>query len=157
MNNIYKENQNFWTWWLGLLLLGLIGLEAYQSYVVYKESGELALGVGFWIMLSVTIAFLLLRLRTTIDERGIEITFIPFAYKKRWQWDEIGKVYVRTYSLTDFGGWGYRLSSQGVAYNTRGKNGIQLILRNGSKIMIGTQRPDEVKELISKYATNNEE
>lgn len=156
MNNVFKENQNFWTWWLCLLLFGLLGVEVYQSYIGYVETGVLTFAVSFWIMLTVVLLFALFRLKTTIDEDGIEITFIPFAYKKRWKWDEIGKVYLRTYALTDFGGWGYRVSSQGIAYNTRGKNGIQMILKNGRKIMIGTQRPEEVKVLISKYTIVDE-
>ena len=151
MNNIYKEKQSFWTWWLCIILFAFFGYELFGVFSAYIDSGVLSFGVGFWIMLIIIVGFVFMRLTTTIDSKGIEITFIPFAYKKRWQWTDVDQVYVRTYSLKDFGGWGYRISSQGVAYNTRGKNGIQIILKEGTRVMIGTQKPELLNEVIAKY------
>lgn len=144
-DKLYKESQSFITWWMILLLLGLVGLELYDSYRYYLEEGSWHFSIGFAFILIIIVATALMRLHTVMDKDGIEITFIPFAYKKRWKWEEIEQSYVRTYSLTDFGGWGYRISSEGKAYNTKGKYGVQLILKDGSRIMIGTQNPEEVK------------
>ena len=141
-NNVYKESQGFMTWWLGVLLVAIFSYEVYKNY---------HLGVAFWILLIVIVGFLLIRLHTTIDSEGIQITFIPFAYKKKWLWNEMDEVYVRKYAITDFGGWGYRISGEGTAYNTKGNIGIQMVLKNGKRILIGTQYPDDVKGILDLY------
>ena len=48
----------------------------------------------------------------------------------------------------DYGGWGIKYGLKGLAYNISGNFGIQLELKSGSKILIGTQKPDEVKKLL---------
>jgi len=151
---IYRESQSFTTWWLVLLFLGLIAMEGYDSYRYFIEQGSWHFSSGIYIILILAVAMFVMRLHTTIDEDGVEITFIPFAYKKRWLWDEIGESYLRTYGLMDFGGWGYRLSSEGKAYNTKGKHGLQLVLKNGSRIMIGTQKPEEIEQFLKKLGMN---
>lgn len=155
-NRIYKESQGFLNKWVIGLIVFLLILEFYPIYQHFQQTGDWDFGVGTWILLTVITLLLLLRLHTTIDESGIEITFIPFAWRKRWHWEEVGKVYIREYTLADFGGWGYRISGQGVAYNTKGNKGIQLILKNGKKILVGTQREKEVEDLLHKYQVIDE-
>lgn len=150
-NNIYNEKQSFLNWWLCGLLIILLGIEVNDIYSTYQTTKNLEFGVGFWIISVISIAFLLIRLNTKIDANGILITFIPFVYKRRFPWEDIASIYIREYSITDFGGWGYRISSQGKAYNTKGKYGLQLIMKSGEKIMIGTQRPQELEEIIKNY------
>ena len=99
----------------------------------------------------VLLLFICVRLSTTIDEHGITIRFFPFVWKKTWQWEQIGEVYVTEYSIADYGGWGYRVSKKGKAYNTKGKHGLQLILKNGARIMVGTQNPNEIKQVVEAY------
>jgi hypothetical protein len=50
-----------------------------------------------------------------------------------------------------FVGYGYRLSKlYGTVYNVRGDLGLQIIGKNGERLLIGTERPDELKEVIKK-------
>ena len=55
--------------------------------------------------------------------------------------------------IMDFGGWGYRVSwkGKGTALNVKGNKGIELILKNGKKITIGTQKPEEAMHAINSY------
>jgi len=39
---------------------------------------------------------------------------------------------------------------QEEAYNVSGNKGIQLVFTNGRKLLIGTKRPEEVKEILEK-------
>ena len=49
------------------------------------------------------------------------------------------------------GGWGIRLfTDYGTVYNTRGNKGLALKLQNGKRLVIGTQREDELKSVIQK-------
>lgn len=101
--------------------------------------------------------FFLLQLNTEIDERGIHYKFLPFHLNnKTIPWNEIKECYVRTYRpLMEYGGWGYRISIQnGKAYNVSGNKGIQLILKSGKKILIGTQKESEAMVVITKYQKN---
>ena len=65
--------------------------------------------------------------------------------------DKIRKIYVRKYKpIWEYLGWGIRFGPSGRAYNTMGKIGLQLELKNGRKILIGTQKKEELKEIIQK-------
>ena len=46
--------------------------------------------------------------------------------------------------MREFGGWGIRVSRNGRAYNASGNTGVQLVLADGSHILIGTQRAEEL-------------
>jgi hypothetical protein len=106
----------------------------------------------FTAILPITLFFLLIRLDTVIKEDGVYVRFFPIHLKlKKYPWEDIEKCYVRTYKpLTEYGGWGYRsgLFGSGGALNISGKEGIQLELKNGKKLLIGTRRPEETKEVL---------
>jgi hypothetical protein len=57
--------------------------------------------------------------------------------KKFFSWEEIEKISVREYSpLFEYGGWGIRRGKSGRAYNVKGNIGLQLVLKNGKKILL---------------------
>lgn len=145
----YKESQSFLTKWLIVLFLVFFCIEFYDLYTEYSIVKSINIGVSFWIILIVIIAFVLMRLQTNIDHEGISIRFIPFVIRKKILWTEIEEVYLTEYTLSDFGGWGYRVGSKGTAYTTKGKYGVQLVLKNGKRLLIGTQNPEDVKQVLA--------
>jgi hypothetical protein len=52
-------------------------------------------------------------------------------------------------SLRDYGGWGIRYGSKGKAYNVSGSRGVRLELSNGKRLLIGSQRPEELSEAVA--------
>ena len=57
----------------------------------------------------------------------------------------------RTYRpLLEYGGWGIRYApfGKGWAYNVHGSQGVQLELTNGKRILIGSQRAEELARAI---------
>jgi hypothetical protein len=55
-----------------------------------------------------------------------------------------------TYSpLRDYGGWGIRRGAKGKAYNVSGNHGVRLELSDGKRILIGSQRPEELSEAVA--------
>jgi len=61
-------------------------------------------------------------------------------------------VFVRKYSpLFEYGGWGLRWSLNGKAVNVRGNMGIQVVLKNGSRILIGTSNPEDAKMALDSF------
>ena len=94
-------------------------------------------------------------LKTKIDEHGIHYQLFPFHSKfKTKKWKEIKNIYVRQYNpIAEYGGWGirYTLSKKGIAVNIKGNIGIQLELVNGEKLLIGTQKKDDVELVLHTY------
>ncbi|APY09596.1 hypothetical protein BWZ20_04820 [Winogradskyella sp. J14-2] len=86
--------------------------------------------------------------------------FFPFQFKSKLiEWQEINKAYVRNYdAITEFGGWGLKggalwNKSKGRAINVSGDIGIQLQLKNGKKLLIGTQKKEEAMRVLEAYKT----
>ncbi|MBJ2175825.1 hypothetical protein JBL43_16340 [Aureibaculum sp. A20] len=70
-------------------------------------------------------------------------------------WNDISKVYVRKYNaITEYGGWGFRgyiFKTGGKAFNVMGNKGIQIVLKNGKKMLIGTQKEVEAERILNVY------
>jgi hypothetical protein len=163
MDTVYfRETQQFrqpWLWGL-LLVLSAVVFASMREWFADLVSGglihpgEFAPAIGPLIMLGVILLFLLMRLETAVDEEGIHYRFYPFQF----QWTtispkEIASWRIRTYSpLAEYGGWGIRfgLGGQGMALNVSGNVGLQLEQTSNRKLLIGTQRPAELKEAMER-------
>ena len=66
--------------------------------------------------------------------------------------DDLSEYYARTYRpIWEYGGWGIRCSfGKGKAYNVSGNKGVQLVFKSGKRLLIGSQRADELEEALSK-------
>jgi hypothetical protein len=159
---LFAERQKFRQWWLWLLLLGS---NALFLFGVFKQvSGRQQLGdkpmsnTGLLIvtalMLLLTLSFVSFRLDTIIRKDGIYVRFFPFHIKfKHYTWDTLAKIFVRQYSpVTEYGGWGIRLGlfGKGTAFNVSGDKGLQLEFTNKKKLLIGTNKPDQLMETLNK-------
>ncbi|MEX1382430.1 hypothetical protein [Lutibacter sp.] len=116
----------------------------------------IAASIGLLILVLVIILFLVLKLQTKIDETGIKYKFYPFQVSyKNIDWSNISECYIRNYNpISEFGGWGIKGSfrkNTGKAYTTKGSIGLQLKLKNGEKILIGTQKKEEIKRVLETY------
>jgi hypothetical protein len=112
----------------------------------------------FILLLPLGVAFLIgnITLTTKIDEQGVHYRFFPFHLKfKHVSWHELENCYVRTYNpISEYGGWGYRISflrKKGRAFTVNGKTGLQLELKNGKKILLGTQKGKDITRIIERY------
>lgn len=159
---VFKEEQRFTQTWL----IVLMGFSLVVPLVLIireflKENSEFTVG-GFLGVVGVLIASIVpiffFKLITRIDEVGIHYRFFPFHFKtKQITWQEIEKAYVRIYDpIGDYGGWGLKggflwNKSKGIAINVSGDIGIQLELKTGKKILIGTQKKQEATSVIETY------
>lgn len=105
------------------------------------------------LTLLLPILFLIFRLDTQIKKDGIYVRFFPIHVKFRhYTWGELTKIFVRRYSpLAEYGGWGLRfgLFGKGRAYNVSGDKGLQLEFTDNRKLLIGTNKPDELTEVLN--------
>lgn len=166
---VFNEIQKFDQWWMKLIYIGLIAMPLYSIYT-WNISNEAVGNVGpedtngqlilIICTVPILVLFYIFKLRTEIDEIGVHYQFLPFHLSKQTlRWAEIEKCYVRTYSpIREYGGWGFRTSfgKKGKAYNIRGNKGIQIELKSGNKILIGTQRDADAEQVIHRNLKKNE-
>ena len=154
MTALFKEKQRFTQWWLWLILipigvLPVVGI--FQQLILGEEFGDNPMSNFGLILFAVFVfallgLFLMMRLKTEIDQNEIRMSFIPFV-KKRIKWTEIKKAEVVNYGFV--GGWGIRLSIEyGTVYNIKGNMGLAIELRNGKRFVIGTQREEELRKIV---------
>ena len=159
---LFSERQQFKQWWLWLILIGINGLYIYGLYkqvVVGQQFGDnpmsnTGLFITYGVIFSLTILFLNFRLDTKIKINGIYVRFFPIHLTfKYYPWNKISKSYVRQYfPIKEYGGWGLRLGlfGKGKAYNVSGDKGLQLEFSDNKKLLIGTNKPDELAETLDK-------
>jgi len=180
-NKVYfREVQSFANspikWIYPLIFLASVGPLAYGMYrqlVLGKPWGDnpgsdSSLVVIFLsllvFMVLLGIFFFKSRLEVTIDAEGIHYRFPLFIRKWRTlKKESIAQYEVRKYSpLLEYGGYGWRTKlnglkrkNRGIAYNVSGKIGLQLYFTNGTKMLIGTQRPAAVERAMKKLMEEN--
>ena len=88
------------------------------------------------------------KMKTRVGDTGVAIDTL-YVVKRRIGFDEIESAEATEYRpLRDYGGWGLRISGKGKAYNMRGDRGVQLVLKNGGRVLIGSQRDQELEAAI---------
>lgn len=155
----YNEVQRFTQWWVWAILIVVFLMTVIPITTLITENGfdksfSWALIFPTAITGLVVLLFYFLNLKTTIDRQGIQYQFFPLPRKTIF-WHDISQCYVRTYSpLKEYGGWGIRFGLNGKAYNIKGNKGIQLVLKSGKKILIGTQNETEAERVIQSFFKN---
>lgn len=121
-----------------LLFLGL----AWQSQTQGLLVGAALVAVLWALMLAA-------KMTTQVDDDGITIRTL-FFINRRISYDEIVTAQSVVYKpLRDFGGWGYRIGPGGKAYNMSGNLGVQLVLTRERRVLIGSQKPDDLAAAIN--------
>ena len=107
-------------------------------------------GVGFPLF------FLYLRLIVTVTNESINIHFRPLI-RRVIPIVEVTHVESRNYApLLEYGGWGIRGLGGNRAYDVSGNRGVELILKDGRKVMIGSQKADDLAFKLLLRSTSGE-
>jgi hypothetical protein len=158
---LYREEQNF-DWWLyaalvGVLALLLLGfnLKAHASPLPEKANGMGNLEIPFYLLVGLGLPSLLfigvLHMTTQVTPDACHIWFgwiptirrsIPVANIKKVE-------IVRYHAIRDHGFWGVRTGKDGErSYTASGDRAVRLHLADGSRVLIGTQRPEELAAVL---------
>ncbi len=132
----------------------IVGLGLYLQRGVAEPAVP---GALLWPALAVTMAVAVwiagAKLVTEVRADGLFIDFIWLWPERTIAWDQITSVEARTYRpVRDFGGWGVRWAARGIVYHARGRRGVRLILASGERVLVGSQRPDELALAIGAQA-----
>lgn len=149
----FEEKQRFTQWWLWLILLAACCIPSIPLLMDLEAKADqwMALLAMSILLFMVVGLLLLLQLKTKIDEVGVHYRFVPFHLKQNSiLWQDIKSAQVRKYEpLKEYGGWGIKgYSKKNRAYNVKGNIGLQLVLKNGNKILLGTQKEEEIKQFL---------
>lgn len=154
----FKEVQSFnqvWLWVIGLIPVFIVSTVFITEITNGNAKGtEDYFGMAVAILItSLTFLWLrVLRLETQIGENGISLRFRGLVFARRIiNWNEVESAEIVQYDpLFDYGGWGVKFSfSKGWCYNVSGDIGLHLKFKSGKELMIGTQKPDELKSFIN--------
>ncbi len=155
---VQKQTQK-WVWFLVMFLLLLNVYAIFQQVILGIPFGNhpapnWGLFLITFLIILLVLALFVLRLETVINENGVSFRFFPFQKQfRQYSWNEIEKSYIRIYRpIKEYGGWGIRTSfigDNGKAFNMSGNIGLQLELKNGKRILIGTQKGNEISRLLS--------
>ena len=160
MNKVlFKETQQFRQWWYIMLILSsTVPVMIFSIYSLWKQT-KTGIQVGdspipnvvliglFFAMAFNLWTFLSRKLDVMIDQDGIHFRFPPLIRKTRLvSREEIQRFEIRKYKpIIDYGGWGIKKRYKwGKAYNVSGNIGLQLYLKNGRKVLFGTQRSQAI-------------
>ena len=150
---VYEEEQRFRhpVLWVILLLIPVgVGLASVYALVHGMRATAKASAVGGMVLsFGAPLLMFVMKLETRLSSDVLVLRFVPF-WTKRIRVAEIASCEARDYRpLVEYGGWGIRYGSAGWAYNVSGSRGVQLRLGNGQKILVGSQRADELAAAIN--------
>jgi hypothetical protein len=146
---LFQETQSFrrnpWAAFAVAGVLAAVGA-LLGSRVPLPATGWLGLCAGG----SVALLLLVAGLDTEVRLDGLYVRFRPFTRRRRIGWREIVRAEACRYRpLREYGGWGIRFGPRGKAYNVHGDRGVRLELTDGRRLLIGSQRPDELAAAIA--------
>lgn len=158
---LFSEKQSTkptWVWMMFLVLLAIFIYTLVMQEFFNKPVGdEPASATVMWLNGGLLLlVFLLIKnmlLRVEIRDDGIYYKYSPIHRKWRTiPFSKIKRAYMRKYSaLKEYGGYGVRLGlgGKGRALNVRGNMGLQLEFNDKkSNLLIGTQKPEKLKEAL---------
>ncbi|GAB2778467.1 hypothetical protein GCM10027275_22330 [Rhabdobacter roseus] len=147
----FREEQRLHQWWLWAILLGIAGIWLWDfTSQVWGDRPLNSVGLvfSFLIVAGVILLCYFMRLYTHFTAEGIFVRYFPFV-KKLIPWNDIDSAEIITYN---FVGYGIRFSLKyGTVYNTSGNQGVWIKNKKGSTLLIGTQQPSRVAEIIEHY------
>jgi hypothetical protein len=148
----FNDTQKFRQWWLWIIIfimpLVIITLTYFEEN---RFNNEILLPVILFIPF--IWFFYVLKLKTAIDDKGISLSFRPFLLKHKFiKYEDILDAKMIMYKpIIECGGWGLRWYKNGTAYTVSGKQGIEIILKNNTIILIGTQKPEEFIKFFKNF------
>jgi hypothetical protein len=157
---LFREVQRFRQPWLWALLVAATALTAVRLAQSIRGmplviAGQPVDAAAWAVALAVcglaALLFLAARLETEVWPDALAVRFFPFHLApRRFPWDRLAAAEaVRYRPIRDYGGWGIRFGLAGRAYNVRGDRGVMLVFSDGKRLLVGSQRAEELAAAIA--------
>jgi hypothetical protein len=145
---------------LGVMVLATVAIFGYgmlQQLILGRPWGDrpmsdlalLLVGGGSVLLVSgISYLFYAARLVTEVRPDALYLRFFPLT-QRTIPWSDIASCRARTYRpIREYGGWGVRFGRGGMAYNVSGDRGVQLELRRGRPLLVGSLRAEQLAAAI---------
>jgi len=145
----FHEDQHFrgsMLWLLSAIILGSAGIVI--AATATREPGAALPAIA--VLAAVFALFVFARLETEVRGDAVYVHFHGLWPTRHIGLDDIAGYAPMRYTMWDSGGWGVHLGLAGMTYNVSGNDGVRFRLRNGSGVLVGTQRPGELAAAVAK-------
>jgi hypothetical protein len=140
--------------WIFLSMLSIPTILYLHEIITNPKDVEPFDWIGFIILAIVGLFIYSIKLKVSIDQKGITYQYPPFRNKPTTlPWEDIQTVeLLKINPLKEFGGWGLRYGKLGAAYTTRGR--YILHIKTQKKTPINLTVVD--RESLIKISTQNQ-
>jgi hypothetical protein len=158
---LFREVQRFAQPWLWVVVLAaaasawfaaIVQLFAGASPERHLMSDLMVLLIWLLMGLGLPALFISARLVVEVRKDGLYYRYCPFHRTfHRIEYNDIRRFEARVYRpIMEYGGWGIRYGwKRGKAYNVSGNRGVQLELKDGASLLLGSQAPEELASAIA--------
>ncbi len=157
-NTFFHEVQPLRAWWIWLVILipVVLGWWLFIEQIVFgtpvgTNPAPNAVAVVIWLVFGIgfPLFFYSTKLITDVRTDAVYLRFFPL-WSRTVPLTDIVTYEARQYHpLREYGGWGIRFSPHKKrAYNMSGNRGVELKLTDGTQLLIGSQRPEELASAI---------
>jgi hypothetical protein len=154
---LFREAQHFrvWVFWVPVAIVTVVVWWQFFEQVV-RNNPQGSEPLPNWAAWLLAIVFglgfpafaLIARLITEVRPGELSVRVFPFR-GSRIALSEVAEAEVREYvAQREFGGWGVRNGRSGKAYSAYGNIGVQLRLRDDTRILVGSQRAEELGDVL---------
>jgi hypothetical protein len=160
MNNLFEEHQNQHRLlpWLLVTFIWVASFCHIYNNGLSKENLVFDISILLLLPLTITLLLLLLKLSIKIDKNYLMFKMFPFHWKyKKIKLEEISNATVKEYNKDRlFYGWGLRVSWCGKykSYTVRGYKGVEILLKDGNKLFIGSAKAEKIIFLLDNLMTS---
>lgn len=157
---VYREEQNF-AWWIYAILIVLAALAVLSPALLHPQPpmvlGRWGLEIPVVLLVGLSVPSVLLvgvlRMTTEVTPTDVRVWFgwVP-TYRRYVPLTSIERIEVVVYRpIADYGFWGVRFSRDGEqVLSARGNRGVRLFLHDGTRVLIGSQRPEALAIAVEK-------
>lgn len=157
----YKEIQRLYkyNWWIYIFCVLFFG------YAVWAFVMQIILDVKFgpypypdWVIyvtLALSVACLWFvfadKMVLKVNEKGISFREYLYFKSKKFNWTDIKEAKVIQYDpVKDYAGWNLHINwnNNRIVYYIRSNKGLELTLKNNSKVLIGTAKAEELQAFL---------
>ncbi len=143
---------------LAALMWYTLVMQVFMGQPVGTSPGPDWMVILFWLLFGIffPLAFYFLQMEVVVDPQAVRIRYRPFV-DRTIPLVEISDCGARTYNpVREYGGWGIRgMMGSKRAYTTTGTEGVELMLRDGEQIMIGSQHAELLAKAINDLRVGN--
>ncbi|MEW6351632.1 MAG: DUF6141 family protein [Thermodesulfobacteriota bacterium] len=160
---LFRETQRFSQarWWgpliVAVVVMSVVSAGVIVSHVFFGQpvGGPRSVGVivvfaAVLIPVGAAILLRLFEMTTEVRTSGLYVRMYPFHLSfRRIDLSDLTEIRVRRYRpIVEYGGYGIRIGWKGSAYNVSGNLGVDLIFAHRRPLLIGSQMPRRLAEVL---------